>query len=244
MLTLTRKQREIQQRENRILEVSLELLLKSSYHGLSMDRIAEVLEYSKGTIYQHFSCKEEILVALANKAIQVRLDLFRRAASFRGRSRERLQGVGVASQIFLRLYPHYFTVEQIIRLSSVWEKTSPERRAFLHRCEEQCAGIVAGIVRDAVASGDLELPPDVTVEDVIFGVWALNFGACTIMTTSTMLTDFGIPDAAASLRWNHVMMLDGYGWKPLSRDFDHHEVDRRLSTEVFAPEFAQLAAYK
>src|SRR3984885_3865421 len=88
--TLTRKQREIQGREGRILEVARTMIVEDGYHGLSMDRIAEALEYSKGTIYQHFSCKEDILMALANQAIERRLEMFRRAAAFRGKSRERM----------------------------------------------------------------------------------------------------------------------------------------------------------
>src|SRR5262245_12250553 len=117
MSTLTRKQREIQQREERILEESRKLLLEEGYHGLSMDRIAEVLEYSKGTIYQHFPNKEEILLALANQSMERRLDLFRRAASFKGGSRERISAVGVAAELFFRLYQHHFQVEHVLRLT-------------------------------------------------------------------------------------------------------------------------------
>jgi curli biogenesis system outer membrane secretion channel CsgG len=42
--TLTRKQREIQGREGRILEVARTMIVEDGYHGLSMDRIAEALE--------------------------------------------------------------------------------------------------------------------------------------------------------------------------------------------------------
>src|SRR5580704_16382536 len=122
--TLTRKQREIQGREGRILEVARSMIVHDGYHGLSMDRIAEALEYSKGTIYQHFSCKEEVLMAVVNEALERRLGLFRRAALFRGRSRERLVAIGVAAELFFQLYPDHFQVEHVIRLSSVQEKTS------------------------------------------------------------------------------------------------------------------------
>src|SRR5580698_969718 len=103
--TLTRKQREIQGREARILEVASKMIVQDGYHGLSMDRIAEALEYSKGTIYQHFSCKEDVLMALVNQAMERRLDLFRRAAAYRGSSRERMSAIGVAAELFFRLYP-------------------------------------------------------------------------------------------------------------------------------------------
>src|ERR1700739_1645583 len=100
-----RKQREVQGREGRILEVARAMIVEDGYHGLSMERIAEALEYSKGTIYQHFSCKEEILMALVNQSMDRRLDLFRRAAAFRGGSRERITAIGAACELFFQLYP-------------------------------------------------------------------------------------------------------------------------------------------
>ena len=62
MESLTPKKREILERENRILEVARPIVVREGYHGLNMDRIAEKLKYSKGTIYNHFSCKEEIML--------------------------------------------------------------------------------------------------------------------------------------------------------------------------------------
>ena len=126
--TLSRKQREIQGREGRILEVARSMIVQDGYHGLSMDRIAEALEYSKGTIYQHFSCKEEILMALVNQSMDRRLDLFRRAAAFRGGSRERMAAIGAACELFFQLYPDHFHIEHTIRITSIKEKTSEQRR--------------------------------------------------------------------------------------------------------------------
>ena len=123
MEKLTRKERQRLEREQRILEVASQLLLERGYLGLTMDRIAREIEYSKGTIYQHFSCKEEIILALALQTMEKRKELFQRASSFRGRSRERLQAIGVAAELFVRLYSDHFKVEQIIRSDSIWRST-------------------------------------------------------------------------------------------------------------------------
>ena len=65
MDTLTRKQREIREREQLILDVARDMLLTRAYLGVTMDRIAQEIEYSNGTVYQHFSNKEDVLVASA-----------------------------------------------------------------------------------------------------------------------------------------------------------------------------------
>jgi AcrR family transcriptional regulator len=237
--TLTRKQREVRDREGRILEVARDMLLEQGYHGLSMDRIAETLEYSKGTMYQHFSCKEEIILALVNASLADRLTLFRKAASYPGRPRERIAAVGVAVELFVRLYPHHFKLEQVLRLSSVWEKTSPERRQLMNYCESQCVGTVSGIVRDGIAQSDLSLPEDVTPEQMVFGLWSMSFGAQTILASSTSLVDIGIGDPHRALALNQGRLLDGYGWRPLSSEFDYEAASQRIASEYFAKESKQ-----
>lgn len=242
MSTQTRKQREIREREERILEVSRPLLIEQGYHGLSMDRVAEALEYSKGTIYNHFSCKEEIIIALAIQTTERRSGLFERAAAFRGTSRERIHAVGAAAQLFVRLYPDHFKLEHIIRSASIWEKTSENRRLVMRSCESRCMGVVGGVVRDAVAQRDLELPEHVSPEDLVFGLWSISFGAFSIITASDQLVELGIQDPFAAYRANVAGLLDGFGWKPLSQDYDYDGTLIRIQNEVFSDEFRAIAA--
>ncbi|MEN1680936.1 MAG: TetR/AcrR family transcriptional regulator [Planctomycetota bacterium] len=232
MVVQTRKQREIHEREQKILEVARAHLLGGGYLGLNMERIAAEMEYSKGTIYQHFRNKEEILIALANQALQLRTSMFNRAALWPGRSRERIAAVGAAAEAFVETAPHYFLVEQIVRASSIWEKTSPERREIMARCERQCVAIVSGVVRDAVAQGDLDLPEHHSPEDVVFGLWSLCLGAQTISFSSDSLAEIGIPSPTQSLRRGQNQMLDGYGWRLLSTEFDYFAHMDRVKREI------------
>lgn len=242
MNTQTRKQREIQEREERILEVSRPLLIEQGYHGLSMDRVAAALEYSKGTIYNHFSCKEEIIIALAIQTTDQRTSLFQRAAAFRGSSRERIHAVGAAAILFVRLFPDHFRVEQVVRSASIWQKTSEKRRMAMRSCESRCMAVVGGVVRDAIAQGDLTLPDTVSPEDLVFGLWSLSFGTFSIITTSDQLLDLGISDPFAAFRNNVNRMLDGFGWQPLSTDYDFDATSARIEKEVFPDEFHILAS--
>ena len=242
MKVQSRKQREVQAREAEILKAALDLLMRHGYHGLSMDRIAEALEYSKGTMYLHFSCKEEVLLALANEALVVRLDMFRRAAAYRGQSRERLIATGLASELFVHLFPHHFSVEQVIRVPSVWEKTSEKRRETMRSLETQCIGVIGGIVRDAVASGDLELPAGTVPEHIVFGLWSMTFGALSIATSNLSLVDASLADPIAILHENQSRLVDGYGWRPLSHEYDYQATAARVGETVFPMECTQAGA--
>ena len=152
MSTLTAKQQEIAMRESKILDVARPIVVQEGYHSLNMDRIASELGLSKGTVYNHFSCKEEIVIALAAETSTKRVEMFRKAAQFKGCSRYRMLAIGTAAELFVRESPEHFLFEQLVRIDSIWEKTSEQRRAVINNCETSCTAIAAGIVRDAVAN--------------------------------------------------------------------------------------------
>ncbi len=57
---VSKKHQEVLEREKQILSVARKLLDELGYLGLTMDRIAEQVGWSKPTVYQHFSSKEEV----------------------------------------------------------------------------------------------------------------------------------------------------------------------------------------
>ena len=234
----TRKQREIQERESKILAVARDLFAKEGYHGLSMDRIAAELEYSKGTIYNHFPCKEEVLISLANSALTKRTEMFRAAASYLGNTRQRLTAVGAAAEVFVRCFPNHFAVEQLIRSSSVWDKTSEKRQSAMLDSERTCLEAVADIVRDAIVGGDLVLSDSMPPEGVVFGLWAMSSGAYAILATGDSLKDAGLGDPYLIVRKNMNTYLDGLGWLPDSTDFDYMEFFQQLQEEMMAEQAA------
>lgn len=233
MNALTPKKREIADREAKILTVARPMIITEGYHGLKMDRIASELELSKGTIYNHFSCKEEIVIALAIETMAKRTEMFRKAAQFPGCSRFRMIAIGDAAERFVRQSPEHFQFEQILRLDSVWEKTSEKRRALIQACEMNCMGTVAGIARDAIANGELTLPENLTPEDLVFGLWSLTSGAYSIVITSDSLDSLGMSEPYETVRRHVAVLLDGYGWTPLSKDYDRDEIIARVGVEVF-----------
>ena len=239
MNTLTPKQQEIANRASRILEVARPMIVKDGYHGLNMDRIASELGLSKGTVYNHFSCKEEIVISLAIETMTKRTDMFRQAAQFRGCTRFRMLAIGDAAERFVRESPEHFRFEQILRLDSVWEKTSEKRRSVIQTCETNCMAVVAGITRDAIANGEIELPDHMTPEDLVFGLWSLTTGAYSIVLTSDSLDSMqrlGMSEPYETVRTHVSVLLDGYGWTPHSSKFDRNEIIANIGKEVFSDE--------
>jgi AcrR family transcriptional regulator len=236
MTTLTRKQREIKAREGLILKTAARLLGEHGYLGLTMDQIAEATEYSKGTIYNHFRSKEEVLVALCIQTGQVRVGWFERAARFHGGSRERMTAIGASVELFVRLHPQHFACEQIVTAESIREKISPERAEKLLAAELGCMDTVRGIVRDAVDQGDLVLPEGTDPTSMVFGLWSMTYGGLSMIAGKPTLTDVGLSDPLATLRRNQQAFMDGHGWLPQTDNWDFDATRARVLEEIFPDE--------
>ncbi|MDA7952084.1 MAG: hypothetical protein MPJ24_11420, partial [Pirellulaceae bacterium] len=167
-------------------------------------------------------------------------EMFRRAASFKSLSRERLVSISVAAEVFVRLHPDHFRVEQLIRMSSIWDKTSQERRNTMRTCEMNCMSILSGIVRDGIAQGDFKLPEPMTPEDIVFGLWSLNSGGHMIIDSSASLQEIGVSDPFLALKRHNNALLDGYQWKPLSHEHDFTQVFQETLDHVFPEEKREL----
>jgi AcrR family transcriptional regulator len=240
MATSERKKRQIKQREEMILDIARKMLVERGYPGMSMDRLADATEYSKGTIYQHFTCKEDLILALSIQTMSKREEFFRRAATFQGRTRERIIAVGVAEDLFVRLYPYHFRSEQIVRLTSLRDKTTAIRNETLDACEQRCLSIVTDIVRTAIIQGDVILRDGMTPEDICFGLWCMTLGAHTLMASEIPLSERGVRDGAKVLRFSTKYFLDGMDWKPLMNDVDFGATVVRIREEIFPLETQQV----
>jgi AcrR family transcriptional regulator len=229
--TEDRRQQRFDERDQRILDAAREHLLRDGYHGLSMEAIAESIRFSRATVYQHYQSKEDVLIALAAQTGEKRVELFEKASAFRGRTRERIVAIGEAVVHFALKYPSHFKTEQIIHTSSIRSKSSPVNQMRMATCEARCPQIASGIVRDAVSQGDLVLPKGLTPEQFVFGIWSMYFGGLFLMSSDVDLAAKGIEPIDA-MRRASVALLDGYGWKPLSSDWDYDATRKRIAQEV------------
>lgn len=124
MASSERKKREYAQRETLIIDTARTLLLEVGYIDLNMDRIAEITEYSKGTIYQHFSCKEEILVQMLIQSAQQCGTFLGRGSQFQGTPRERVAAMALGYDLFIRLHPDHFKSKLLLQNESIRGKAS------------------------------------------------------------------------------------------------------------------------
>lgn len=63
---LNRRERQVQDRRNTIMAAALQLFESKGYLETSMEEIAETADVARGTLYNHFESKAEVLLALTD----------------------------------------------------------------------------------------------------------------------------------------------------------------------------------
>lgn len=242
MNTLSRKQREMREREALFLDIAERLLHEGGHQALTMDRIAELAEYSKGTVYQHFKCKEEVLINLCWRGLEVLGDLFERAATFDGNGRERMLACLLAHRLYAGLHPLHFDMINTVKAGGVKEKLSADSLQRHAERAQRVHATIAGIVFAARQRGELPDDPRLAPMELVYGLWSLSFGGLTLQTFDIDFAEMGVADPDRALEVLASCALDGVGWRPLSSEHDYATSAARIARELFADEFAALAS--
>lgn len=227
MNTLSRKQREILAREKLFLKTARDLIRADGVSGLTMERIADVTEYSKGTVYKHFTCKEDLLCALCGEALGYMLHLSSAMQHFEGSPRERLMIVALAYQTFIEKFPEEFDLFLSARSNNIRSKASHKRLAEVDEIDSTLMALVADQIKQALETGDLVLEDNLTVDDLCFGPWALSFGILSIYQGRELVRSISLPEINESLFRHLNALLDGYQWRPLSHQHDYRNTMER-----------------
>lgn len=233
MPTQSRKQREILEREELILSAAQSILHEHGYNYLTMDRVAETVEYSKGTIYNHFASKEDLVCSLCCRCIGNLVDIFERAYQYPGSTRERYSAIGIGYSLYNQLHPMDTQNIQTVKNNAVREKVSEYKLAEMESLEQKITKIARSIVQDAIDCGDLGKEHQDNVNTIVFGCWSMHYGALLLDQSSIPLQDLGFSPVVNMLWKNANIYLDGYQWQPLSATTDTSKLFEKLSSALF-----------
>lgn len=146
-----RKERELKRRERDILQAALRLFDRDDWQLVTIERIAQEAEVGKGTVYLHFSSKEDICGRLA-------LDFARRLLG-------RLRGIDAALPVTTRLaqairvfFDAHRSGRRYQRVVSYCEHGDFRRRVGeanrfeLERIDREIAALIHGMLQDGIAT--------------------------------------------------------------------------------------------
>lgn len=221
MNTQTRRQREFEQREQLFIHTARDIIRSEGLSALTMDKIAELTEYAKGTVYKHFTCKEDILCGLCLDSLEHLHQMFSLAHAYEGSSREKIVCLGVGYQLYTERYPEEFDLLIATRTNNIREKASPERLEKMDQVDTLVINHMRSIIELAINNGDMTLPLGCQIDDLCFGLWAMSFGLLVLDQARDMVSGLSLSPKQQIMLTQMSCLLDGYHWRPLSSEQDY-----------------------
>lgn len=184
-----RRERERDETRQKILDAARELFATHGYEGVSMRKIADKIEYSATTIYQHFKDKEALIKELCST------DFRQLAAVMQGLLRlkdpiERIRKCGMAYVQFAISYPNHYRLMFMTPYPVTTEEFTQEYQDMKGDPEFDAYALLRKLVDDAVAAGILR-DPKADPELITQTLWAGVHGV--VALEITLGTDDWIP---------------------------------------------------
>jgi AcrR family transcriptional regulator len=228
------KQRDMLKREQRILNAAEGILTHEGFLDMSMARVAQKSRCPRATIYLHFVSREDIVVALACRAWQTRLELIKRGASYPGPTRIRMAGMAEGVALFYVLYPEYFSILHKAT-ATVCEQASPYRVETLRRAEAESADLMRDLINEAVRLGELQTTR-ASVNEILFAYSAMATGGFALHEVGFPQATLHVPHAMDLFRGALNALGDVYNWRPLTHEVDWHQTAADIRRAVFPEE--------
>jgi AcrR family transcriptional regulator len=238
----SKKQQAIADREQELLQIALQLVEAEGYANLTMDKLTAASPYSKGTIYNHFSSKEDVITGLCNTALRHEINLFKKAALFEGSSREKALALHQAYLLSAKMQPILFSCVLTAKSPWVQEKSSPARIKAQQELEKEISDMVDQLLQNAIAINELQPKTGATVDLMAFAHWAISFGGIALLSSASDTYSIDRLQGTDPFLYNLNCMLDGMNWLPLSTDWDYGQSWLRIEQEIFSAERQQLAS--
>lgn len=234
---LTKKQQSMKDREAELLSLARNIIKKQGFTSFTMDCLAVMSPYSKGTIYNHFCSKEDVITALCIDGIKKEVKMLSRALDYKGTSREKMIALHVAYRAFIFLEPDLIDYVLLAKSPLIIEKASTERVNLLRFFEEKILSIANDVVNEALKHGDLRKTSEITAESIVLLNWSMSFGynALTVNAEHIKYSSY------QALLMSINMLLDGLNWLPLSTEHDYIKVWQQVERQLFDKEIQQLA---
>lgn len=232
---LSKRQQTIANREAELLNIAEKLVCEYGFANFTMDKLTANTNYSKGTIYNHFISKEDLITALCIKSLTAEIELFKQAMTFPGNSREKCLAVLYAYQKHAFEHPILFMCVLSAKTQAVMEKSSEQRLELEEKLSKEVTHYCDTLFGNAIEGGSLKLNCGMSAESYIFATWAMAFGTNALMVSaSSVETISRLSDRIAQLD-NINILLDGMGWQPLSNQFDYQDTWQRVQAMLASP---------
>ena len=146
----------------------------------------------------------------------------------------------VSYVIWAKLHPSQLFAVLSAHSPSVTTCSSDDRNEAHHQCEADLMGLLNIEIGKAIEAGDLTLPEDMCFEQVTFAMWSASWGAMALIMSKGSSSKLQPMMLERESFTNARLILDGFGWKPLSTEWDYKATLKKIAEEIFQDEIKAL----
>lgn len=154
--------------KRKIFETSMKLFAEKGYDATSIEEITSIVGVAKGTLYYHFSSKEEIFHFLIDEGMKLLQNSISIKTSQQINSIDKLKSIILIQLKVLYKYEDFMT----IIFSQLWgnEPRNIECKQYI----VQYLKIVEGIVKDGIEKGEIRNADPETIASEIFSATCIS----------------------------------------------------------------------
>ncbi|MCX3063679.1 TetR/AcrR family transcriptional regulator [Streptomyces beihaiensis] len=213
MRTSQRKAQEVADRDQKLVHAALGMIRSDGFHNLTLAKLAQRTGYSKGTIYNHFTCREDLLVELSAESARLQLRYFQAIADLPWDGVRSGCAMALAYMEHAVFAPELFECGISARTDAVRRLASEQRLKRRDLVESQLAQVVGYAVERIVSEGAFH-NDDIGVNAAVDALRAFVLGYATTHLLSHSFAWAGEEGVDGRLKATASVMR-GLGWARL-----------------------------
>ncbi len=166
---LSRKERERLARREEILTAARRVFSERGFERATLDEIAEVAEFGKGTIYNYFKSKEELFVCIIERGINRFQEFVSEAIKNKTMPSEKVAAYIDSAFAFFEKHRQIFSILELERINLARHLTE---EMFSKCCEHQAALLqsLAQLFDEGIKKGEFKKLDSMKLAQFLFGL--------------------------------------------------------------------------
>ena len=211
-----------EEEHERIINASIECINDTSVTRFTMAKVASKASLSMGSVYKHFQCKEDIVMALAARSFSHISSVFARIFNLPISTPEKIIAVCLRSPEKLQCFPFANELESYATNDAVIHKASEPWTQKMIEASSHCEDTFKAQLAAGISADDFSQNVDVDelVEEITVSGWAMNVGYEQVLRvqqsrqiiegTASLMAPL---DATDPLVRSMVRLINSYPWK-------------------------------
>ncbi len=201
-----RKEREKEFKKSLMLEAAEEVILEKGLDSLNMDEVALKAEVSKGSLYQYFNNKNDLVLGICNKATLLLNEDIQKVLTKDLPGIDLVHMIGATFMSFVSEHPEYFRAMRFH--DNLKETAQLEDSTYHHSCRDNMENAFTCMVR-AIQIGmqDGSINSSYNPKELAILLWATSHGMVNMAYQHQNAQHFNLLD---DLGINLKSMFEGY----------------------------------